>query len=63
MPELLAHTNMDSQAMSKLRDYIEDFVKFLARNPEQYIAAPYESGMERHDERTPPPSPAAGGHY
>ena len=45
MPELLAHTNMDSQAMGKLRDHIEEFVKFLAKNPEQYIATPYESGM------------------
>jgi mortality factor 4-like protein 1 len=49
MPELLAHTNMDSQAMSKLRDHIEEFVKFLAKNPEQYIASPYESG-----ENSPP---------
>ncbi|KAF8539902.1 MRG-domain-containing protein [Trichophaea hybrida] len=46
MPELLAHTNMDSQAMSKLRDHIEEFVKFLAKNPEQYIASPYESGED-----------------
>ena len=31
--------------MGKLRDHIEEFVKFLAKNPEQYIATPYESGM------------------
>lgn len=43
MPELLAHTNMDAQAMSKLRDHIEEFVRFLAKHPE-YIANPYESG-------------------
>jgi len=48
MPELLAHTNMDSQAMSKLRDHIEDFVKFLGKNPEQYIASPYESASPRY---------------
>lgn len=35
--------------MSKLRDHIEEFVKFLAKNPEQYIASPYESG-----ENSPP---------
>jgi mortality factor 4-like protein 1 len=45
MPELLAHTNMDSQAMSKLRDHIEDFVKFLAKDPNRWIASPYESGL------------------
>lgn len=43
MPELLAHTNMDAQAMSKLRDHIEEFVRFLAKHPE-YISNPYESG-------------------
>ncbi|CCX11469.1 MRG-domain-containing protein [Pyronema domesticum] len=48
MPELLAHTNMDSQAMGKLRDHIEEFVKFLAKNPEQYIASPYESASPRY---------------
>lgn len=44
MPELLAQTNMDSQSMGKLRDHIEEFIRFLAKNPEQYIASPYESG-------------------
>jgi mortality factor 4-like protein 1 len=50
MPELLAHTNMDSQAMSKLRDHIEEFVKWLAKDPTQYIANPYESG-EYHKQK------------
>lgn len=47
MPELLAHTNMDSQSMSKLREHIEDFVQFLTKNPEQYISSPYESGKSK----------------
>lgn len=48
MPELLAHTNMDSQAMSKLRDHIEEFVKFLGRNPDEYMSSPYESASPRY---------------
>ncbi|KAA8901394.1 MRG-domain-containing protein [Sphaerosporella brunnea] len=48
MPELLAHTNMDSQAMAKLRDHIEDFVKFLAKEPNRWIASPYESASPRY---------------
>ena len=44
MPELLAHTNMDPQSISKLREHIEDFIRFLGKNPEQYVAEHYESG-------------------
>ncbi|KAG0636656.1 MRG-domain-containing protein [Tuber brumale] len=44
MPELLAHTNMDPQSVSKLREHIEDFIRFLGKNPEQYVAEHYESG-------------------
>ncbi|KAL7268380.1 Esa1p-associated factor [Rhizina undulata] len=44
MPELLAHTNMDAQSVTKLREHIEDFIRFLAKNPEQCMATPYESG-------------------
>ncbi|KAI5846545.1 MRG-domain-containing protein [Morchella snyderi] len=44
MPELLAHTNMDPQSISKLREHIENLISFLAKNPEQYISAQYESG-------------------
>lgn len=44
MPELLAHTNMDPQSISKLREHIESLICFLAKNPEQYISAHYESG-------------------
>lgn len=43
MPELLAQTNLDSQAMAKLRDHVEDFIRFLAKNPD-FIVSQYESG-------------------
>jgi hypothetical protein len=46
MPELLAHTNMDTQAMSKVRTVIEAFVKFLAKDPSRWTTR-YESGLFR----------------
>ena len=47
MPELLAHTNMDQQSVNRLREHLDEFIKYLARNHEQYFLAAYENGKEQ----------------
>ncbi|EPS45020.1 hypothetical protein H072_979 [Dactylellina haptotyla CBS 200.50] len=47
MPELIAHTNMDSQAVNSLREHLDEIMMFISRNHEKYILSEYEQ---------PPPS-------
>lgn len=44
MPELIAHTNMDQQSVNKLREHLDEFLRFLARNQDQYLMVTYENG-------------------
>lgn len=45
MPELLAHTNMDQQSVNKLREHLDEFIRYLAKNHEQYFqSSSYENG-------------------
>ncbi|KAF8454544.1 MRG-domain-containing protein [Terfezia claveryi] len=45
MPELLAHTNMDQQSVNKLREHLDEFIRYMAKNHEQYFqSSSYENG-------------------
>jgi len=45
MPELLAHTNMDQQSVNKLREHLDEFIRYMAKNHEQYFQpSSYENG-------------------
>ena len=44
MPELLAHTNMDQQSVNKLREHLDEFIRFLSKNQETFFLTTYESG-------------------
>ncbi|KAF8471968.1 MRG-domain-containing protein [Kalaharituber pfeilii] len=52
MPELLAHTNMDQQSVNKLREHLDDFVKFLSKNHETYFLTSYESASNKYIEQS-----------
>ncbi|KAF2724150.1 MRG-domain-containing protein [Polychaeton citri CBS 116435] len=42
MPDLIAHTNMDSQAVSRLREELSKMTQWLAKNIPKYLSAEYE---------------------
>ncbi|EME48859.1 hypothetical protein DOTSEDRAFT_67801 [Dothistroma septosporum NZE10] len=42
MPDLIAHTNMDSQSVSRLREELSKMTQWLAKRVEKYLAADYE---------------------
>ncbi|KAK6345487.1 Esa1p-associated factor, variant 2 [Orbilia javanica] len=42
MPELIAHTNMDTQAVNSLREHLDNIMLFISRNHEKYILSEYE---------------------
>ena len=45
MPELIAQTNMDSQAINRLREELTSMLSWLAKEPQvnSYFASTYES--------------------
>ncbi|KAG8626709.1 hypothetical protein KVT40_005654 [Elsinoe batatas] len=42
LPDLIAHTNMDSQAVSRLKEELFKMVSFTSRNIPKYLAEAYE---------------------
>lgn len=42
MPDLIAHTNMDTQAVSRLREELAKMTQWLAKRVERYLSAEYE---------------------
>ena len=42
LPDLIAHTNMDPQAVSRLREELFKMTQFLSRSVPKYLAAEYE---------------------
>ena len=42
MPDLLAHTNMDSQSVSRLREELSKMTTWLAKRIERYVSSEYE---------------------
>ncbi|KAI9026827.1 MRG-domain-containing protein [Hyaloraphidium curvatum] len=45
-PSLIAHTNMDSDAVNLLREYFTDFLKFLAKNKKEFFLSEYGGSVE-----------------
>lgn len=42
MPDLIAHTNMDTQSVSRLREELSKMTQWLAKRVEKYLSADYE---------------------
>lgn len=42
MPDLIAHTNMDQQSVSRLREELSKMTQFLGKRVDKYISNPYE---------------------
>ena len=42
MPDLIAHTNMDAQAVSRLREELSKMTQWLAKRIERYLSVDYE---------------------
>lgn len=42
MPDLVAHTNMDAQAVSRLREELSKMTQWLAKRIERYLSIDYE---------------------
>ncbi|KAK5116100.1 hypothetical protein LTR85_009382 [Meristemomyces frigidus] len=42
LPDLIAHTNMDAQAISRMREELAKITQWLAKRVDKYIYAPYE---------------------
>ncbi|KAK4953379.1 Esa1p-associated factor [Elasticomyces elasticus] len=47
MPDLIAHTNMDAQSVSKLREELMKMTSYMARNVDRYLSNEYlHAGQE-----------------
>lgn len=47
MPDLIAHTNMDSQSVSRLREELSKMTQWLAKRIPNYLSTEYEhAGQE-----------------
>lgn len=42
MPDLIAHTNMDSQSVAHLREELAKMTQWLAKRMQKYLSADYE---------------------
>lgn len=42
MSDLVAHTNMDAQAVSRLREELSKMTQWLAKRIEKYLSVDYE---------------------
>ena len=42
LPDLIAHTNMDSQAVARLREELFKMTSFLGRHTDKYLSTEYE---------------------
>ncbi|KAF3905804.1 hypothetical protein AA313_de0205353 [Arthrobotrys entomopaga] len=54
MPELIAHTNMDSQAVNSLREHLDEIMMFISRNHEKYILSEYEQPSPSYNATSSP---------
>jgi hypothetical protein len=43
MPQLLTETKLESRSMPMIRDLIQDFITFLAKEPEHWLIKEYEN--------------------
>lgn len=50
MPDLIAHTNMDTQAVSRLREELSKMTQWLAKRVDKFLSVEYEhAGQEYVD--------------
>lgn len=50
MPDLIAHTNMDSQSVSRLREELAKMTQWLSKRIDKYLSSDYEhAGQEYQD--------------
>lgn len=42
MPDLIAHTNMDAQAVSRLREELSKMTGWMAKRIERYLSTDYD---------------------
>jgi mortality factor 4-like protein 1 len=48
MPDLIAHTNMDTQAVNRLREELHKMAQYLAKNASVYLSAEYEQASQAY---------------
>ncbi|KAH0305063.1 MRG-domain-containing protein, partial [Aureobasidium melanogenum] len=51
MPDLIAHTNMDSQAVSRLREELHKMTQWLSKNAGSYLSQEYEQPTQDYIDR------------
>lgn len=51
MPDLIAHTNMDSQGVARLREELSKMTQWLAKRVEKYLAADYEHAGQDYSDK------------
>ncbi|MCJ1400272.1 Esa1p-associated factor [Xylographa trunciseda] len=51
MPELIAQTNMDHQAVNRLREELAKLTQWLGKNASKYFTAEYESATQEYIEK------------
>ncbi|MCJ1389598.1 Esa1p-associated factor [Xylographa bjoerkii] len=51
MPELIAQTNMDHQAVNRLREELAKITQWLGKNASKYFTAEYESATQEYIEK------------
>ncbi|THX90419.1 MRG-domain-containing protein [Aureobasidium pullulans] len=51
MPDLIAHTNMDSQAVSRLREELHKMTQWLSKNAGNYLSQEYEQPTQDYIDR------------
>lgn len=49
MPDLIVHTNMDSQSVSRLREELAKMTQWLAKHVDTYLSAEYEHAGQDYD--------------
>lgn len=51
MPDLIAHTNMDSQAVSRLREELHKMTTWLSKHMQEYLSVEYEHATQEYMEK------------
>lgn len=51
MPDLIAHTNMDSQAVSRLREELHKMTTWLSKHMADYLSVEYEHASQEYLEK------------
>ena len=51
MPELVAQTNMDLQAVNRLREELAKMTQWLGKNSKEYFTSEYESASQDYIEK------------